>query len=121
MVENDEGKELTVIFFASAQGNEAVREWLKEELTEDQRRAVGKDIAAVEFGWPIGMPTVRKLYNELWEVRTIFKDGIARVLFTIDGDKMVLLHGFKKKSNKAPLNEIETAGKRLALYKEMFQ
>jgi phage-related protein len=65
----------------------------------------------VQYGWPIGMPVVKALsgYKKLWEVRTELKDGISRILFTIYGDVMVLLHGFVKKSQKIPKKEIDIA------------
>jgi phage-related protein len=69
----------------------------------------------VEFGWPIGMPTCRALGKGLYEVRTNLKDRIARVMFTIAGDKMVLLHGFIKKSQTTSESDIELARKRLQL------
>jgi len=114
---SDEGKKISATFFVTEQGNEPVREWLKEELTTEQRKAVGTDMKTVEFGWPMGMPTVRKLEAELWEVRTRFQEGIARVVFSVADDKMVLLHGFIKKSQKTRSEDLETARKRLALYK----
>jgi hypothetical protein len=42
-------------FYRRLSGTEPVRDWLKSLSVED-RRIVGTDIAAVEFGWPIGMP-----------------------------------------------------------------
>jgi phage-related protein len=60
------------------------------------------------------MPLIRKLEPGLWEVRSSLKDGIARVIFTVDGDMMVLLHGFVKKSQKTPPSELKTAKQRLA-------
>ena len=69
----------------------------------------------VEFGWPIGMPTCRALGKGLYEVRTNLKDRIARVMFTIAGDKMVLLHGFIKKSQTTPESDIQLARKRQQL------
>ncbi len=84
------------------------------ELSDDDRKIVGVAIQKVEFGWPIGMPYSRKLENKLWEVRTNLTDGkIARVIFTLTGDDMVLLHGFIKKTQKTPTTELETARKRL--------
>ena len=110
---NDEGKTLSVKFFGSEQGKEPVRKWLKEELTPEQRKAVGEDIKTVEFNWPIGMPIVRKINAGLWEIRTKFQEGIARVFFTVRGDKMILLHGFHKRSQKTPLKDLDTARDRL--------
>jgi phage-related protein len=54
----------------------------------------------------------------LWEVRSRVPDGIARVLFTVDGNIMILLHGFIKKSQKIPKNELKTALSRLKQYQE---
>lgn len=53
-------KRVPAIFFRTAAGREPVRDWLKELPTRD-RKAIGDDIRAVEFGWPMGMPLVRPL------------------------------------------------------------
>jgi phage-related protein len=112
-----EGKRIVAVFYVSEHGSEPVRKWLKEDLTLQQRKSVGEDLKTVEFNWPIGMPTVRKLFPDLWEVRTKFQGGIARVMFTVEADRMILLHGFVKKSNKTPKEELSTAIKRLSAYK----
>jgi phage-related protein len=89
-----------------------VREWLKGLEPED-RKVIGEDIKDVEFSWPIGMPLVRSLGRELWEVRSSLLDGrTARVVFCIEGECMVLLHGFIKKTRKAPQHDIDLALKR---------
>lgn len=103
---------LSVKFFRTANGKEPVREWLKS-LAPDIRKTIGEDIKTVQFGWPVGMPIVRKLEPDLWEVRTSIKDGIVRVLFTLSDNKMILLHGFIKKSQKTPKNDLNTARRRL--------
>ncbi len=64
------------------------------------RSLCAKSYKTVQFGWPLGMPLIRKLEPDLWEVRSNLKNRIARVLFTISTDKMILLHGFIKKSQK---------------------
>lgn len=61
---------------------------------------------------------VEKLGPYLWEVRTKVPNGIARVLFTVDGHTMILLHGFIKKTRKIPQKEINTARARLRQYQE---
>lgn len=75
---------------------------------------IGEDIKTAQFGWPLGMPLIRKLEHGLWEVRSNTDHGIARVLFTVDGNTMILLHGFVKKSQKTPLTDLNTARRRLA-------
>ena len=108
---------LEVVFYRSEVGNEPVREWLKE-LPRDDKRRIGEDIKTAQYGWPLGMPLIGKIKKDLWEVRTKLKDGIARVFFTVDGSNMILLHGFIKKSQKTPQNELNTAKVRLRSYKE---
>lgn len=102
---------LTVRFYVTASGSEPVREWLKS-LPPEARSAIGGDIKTVQYGWPLGMPLVRKMGAGLWEVRSTIPDGIARVLFTTVGASMVLLHGFIKKSAKTPDDDLKLAKQR---------
>jgi phage-related protein len=108
---------LKVHFYKTSAGAEPVRKWLKS-LSPIQKKILGEDIKTVQFGWPLGMPLVEKLKPFLWEVRSKIPDGIARVLFTVDGNMMILLHGFIKKSQKIPKNELKTALSRLKEYQE---
>lgn len=95
-------KRLPARFYRSDSGREPVREWLKGLDTSD-RKIIGEDIKDVEFSWPIGMPLVRPLGRELWEVRSALPHGrIARVLFCVEENCMILLHGFMKKPKKHP-------------------
>ena len=61
-------KRLPARFYRSDTGREPVREWLKS-LDAGDRRIIGADIKDVEFSRPIGMPLVRSLGREIWEVR----------------------------------------------------
>ena len=106
------GKKIRAAFYATGSGNEPVRSWLKELSAED-RKVLGEDIAAVEFTWPVGMPLVRPLKQGLWEVRsTLSGNRIARILFCHSDDRMVLLHGFIKKSRTTPDEDLALARKR---------
>jgi phage-related protein len=106
---------LDAIFYRSASGNEPVRKWLKE-LDRTSRRAIGEDIAYVQYKWPIGKPRVDHLRGSIWEVRSTLETTIARTLFAVDGNKMILLHGFIKKTQQTPTNEIALAEKRFKEY-----
>lgn len=105
---------LEVRFFASSQGTEPVRDWLRS-LPAADRRTIGEDLKTVQFGWPLGMPLVRKLAERLWEVRVHLDDRTARVLFTVVDGKMVLLNGFIKKSRATPKAEFDLTRQRLRL------
>jgi Phage derived protein Gp49-like (DUF891) len=58
---------LQVFFYCTASGREPVREWLKS-LPLEERKIIGEDIKTIQFGFPLGMPLVRKLKAGLWEV-----------------------------------------------------
>ena len=103
---------LSVRFFRETTGTEPVRDWLKR-LPIEERRDIGADINTVQFGWPIGMPVVDHVDGDIWEVRTRLATRIARVLFAIEGDVMVLLHGFIKKERKTPKADLDLAKQRL--------
>jgi phage-related protein len=113
LVMDDDDILLQVVFFRTDHGGEPVREWLKS-LPLDEKRIIGEDIKTVQFGWPLGMPTIRKMEPGLWEVRSRLKNRIARVLFTVNNNMMVLLHGFIKKSDKTPQDDLNIAHQRLA-------
>lgn len=99
---------LEVRFFRTETENEPVREWLRSLPGED-KKMIGEDIKTVQYGWPIGMPLVRKLCNGLWEVRTKLDNKISRVLFTLYGNQIILLHGFIKKTEKTPKDDLGLA------------
>jgi len=85
------------------------------KLGKDDRYTIGVDLKTVEFGWPLGMPLVRSMknYDQLWEVRSkISGNRIARVLFTVHDSRMVLLHGFIKKTQKSPKSDLDLADDR---------
>jgi phage-related protein len=105
---------LLVAFFRTETGREPVREWLKS-LPREERRVIGEDIKLVQFCWPLGMPLVRKLAAGLWEIRSRLAGRIARVLFTTGEGRMILLHGFIKKSQKTPAEDLELAKSRLRM------
>ena len=94
------GKRIAVKFFQTKAGNEPVKNWMIT-LRKADKVAIGVAVKEVEYGWPLGMPVVKKMDDRLWEVRTDISDKrIARVLFTVRQSDMVLLHGFIKKSQK---------------------
>lgn len=105
-----QGKRVPAIFYRTEAGGEPVREWIKRLSPEDRKR-IGEDIKTVEFGWPVGMPVCRPLGEGIYEVRTgLGQNRVARVLFYIDRKgRMVLLHGFIKKTRKTPREDLGLA------------
>lgn len=105
-------KKVPARFYLSPTGANPVRDWLVALPVVD-RRQVGHDIGAVEYGWPVGMPLCRSLGEGLWEVRsTLPSRRIARVLFCLVGGELILLHAFVKKAQKTPPDDLALARKR---------
>jgi phage-related protein len=108
---------LKVVFFKTTTGNEPVREWLKE-LSREDCKTIGTDILTVQYAWPVGKPLVDNLGDGIWEVRSRLKNRIARTLFVMVDQEIVLLHGFIKKQQKTPQDEFDLAKKRKRQYLE---
>jgi len=106
-------KRIAAHFYATAAGREPVRDWLLS-LDRADRKIIGEDIATAEFGWPVGMPICRSLGGGLFEIRSnLSGQRIARTIFGISDERIVLLNGFVKKSRKTPKTELDLARKRM--------
>src|ERR1700733_4608003 len=106
--ESPPDKIITVVFFKEESGSEPVRKWLKS-LTKPIREIIGNDMKTIQHGWPLGMPLVRSLGKSLWEIRSSIPNGIARIIFMMINGEMVLFHGFIKKTQKTPSQDIQIA------------
>jgi phage-related protein len=104
-----EGPVLRCVFFRTEAGNEPVREWLRDDVTAEARKTIGGDILTVQKTWPIGKPLVDTLSDGLREVRSTHDKIEYRVIFMLDGGTMVLLHGFKKDTQRTRRADLEVA------------
>jgi phage-related protein len=102
---------MDVVFYRTDSDAEPVRDWLKD-LAKPDKRIIGGDIKTVQFGWPLGMPVVRKPGQGLLEIRSRLDKRIARVLLTVQDDTMILLHGFIKTSQKTAKVGLDLARQR---------
>lgn len=105
-------KKLPIVFFKLGSGKEPVREWLKSLVKKDCR-TIGEDLQTLEYGWPRGMPLCRSMGDGLFEVRSnLSSERIARIIFCIYQSRMVLLHGFIKKTQKTSSPDLQLARRR---------
>jgi phage-related protein len=101
-----------LVFYRTSSGNEPVRDWIKA-LNALDRLVIGQDLMRAQWRWPVGMPLCRALGQGLWEIRTeLPSKRIARVLLCLDEGVLVALHGFIKKTQKTPDDELTLARKR---------
>lgn len=106
------------MFYRTQGGTEVVRDWLRS-LDEADRQAVGLDLMRVQYRWPVGMPLCRALGDGLWEVRTSLPSNrIARVLFSVQQGRILVLHGFIKKTQKTPADDMALARRRNREYEK---
>jgi phage-related protein len=83
-------------------------------LPADDRRAIGIDLATVQVGWPLGMPLCRSLGTGLWELRSALPSRrIARLLFFVGEGRIGVVHGFIKKTQKTPAEDLQLARRRM--------
>lgn len=109
-------------FYKDKKGNEPVKEYiisLKKKNSKDSLIKLQKiqDYLNIlrENGTRAGMPFVRHLDGELWELRPL-KDRI--LFFAYNGNDIILLSQFHKKTQKTPLREIKKANKLMKDYLE---
>lgn len=111
---------LQVVFFETKNKKQPVRDFILS-LKQNDRKIIGVDIFVVQKTFPLGLPLVRKMKNNLWEIRSTISQGIVRIFFTIENNFLILLHGFVKKTQKTPEQELAVALARLKEFKEMNQ
>jgi phage-related protein len=104
----------TVEFYTDARGNSPVVKFLAS-LPPQERAKIARVLNLLqEFGPLLGMPHARPV-GDLWELRT----GAGRLFyFAYTGRRFIILHGYRKQSQKTPKREIETAMRRWADFLE---
>lgn len=106
---------MQLIFFRTSRGDEPVRDYILS-LPEEEKALVDAFLSKLAQEGYLPPPFVRKLkgVDKLWELRP----GRHRVIyFYYDGNKAVLLHAFKKQSQKTPEKEIQVALQRMKMVK----
>ena len=99
--------------------DEAVKSFVRELPAGLLARYLRLTDMMLEFGANLGMPHTRAMSDGLFELRVKGKEGIARVFYcTLVGQRIVMLHGFAKKSQQTPPKELKLARQRLAEVKK---
>ena len=105
---------MKVTFYETASGRSPVTDFIDKQPAKDQAVIVVALEDVEEHGFAAKGVQFRQLQGKLWEIKLKAPSGGYRLLYaTLDKDNMVILHGFKKKTQKTPPKEINTALKRL--------
>ena len=100
----------TVVFYRDEQGGTPVLEFLKG-LDHEAQQSIGWAIEQLRTrNVRAREPLVKHLEGKLWELRRESKTNIYRVIyFFFMGRRIVLVHGFQKKTTKTPPQELVLA------------
>ncbi len=102
-------------FYASDTGSEPVRVWL-DALSKEVRNRIGTDMRKVQVGWPLVQTSsyVGSFGRGLWEVRSTHDGNDYRVLFCVNDETLVALHGLQKTTQKTPDSDIALGRTRMS-------
>ncbi len=107
-----------VVLYRNPGGDYPVRQFIDSLEIKAQLKVRNMIKLLQEFGISLGLPHAKKLTGTLlWELRILGSHSIRVLYVAVAGKKFVLLHGFKKKTDKTPSKEIKTAQDRLLEYK----
>jgi len=101
-----------IVLFESNRGEKPVEEFIND-LSDISTAKIAHNLDLLEeYGHQLGMPHSKKIDKELYELRIRGTEEI-RIFYTFRKNRIYLLHGFKKKTQKTPSKEILIAFKRL--------
>lgn len=106
-------------YYVTKSGNCPVKEFIDSLSPEGKARYVFIAQLMKDYGINVREPYVKQItgHRKLFEMRLKDRSGISRILyFAHTGRKLILLHGFTKKTEKTPKKEIETAEQRMKDY-----
>lgn len=106
-----------VIYYISPSGNNPIDDFL-ESLSENQQSKLIRIFHYIkEYGLQSVIPHIRKLSGTpFWEIRILGHDNIRTIYVVPKEQRVLILHGFIKKSPKTPTKEINIALNRFQEY-----
>jgi phage-related protein len=102
------------LYYKTKSGHSPVQAFIDGLSFKTQRKFFAKIGWLEEHGPRLVEPHAKKLEQDLYELRFEGEDGTIRVIyFFYIGKKIILVNGFKKKTQKTPRREIELAKRRM--------
>ena len=105
---------MRVVFYSKARGEKPAYDFIKKLSVKDRARILACLKSIEELGFECPRVQFRQIRGALWEIKIKTHSGGYRLFYvTACSETIVLLHGYKKQSQKAPRKEIEKAEKRM--------
>lgn len=102
--------EWVILFYQDRRGRDPVLQFINDLPIEEQAKVRNMLRLLREFGTSLGMPHARHIEGKLWELRS----GAIRLFYiAVVGRRFIVLHGYRKRSAKAPRQEVATALRRM--------
>jgi len=106
-----------IIFYEKEDDTSPVKDFLESLPPKHRAKAMREINLLEEYGISLIEPHAKHIKGKLWELRIESAGDISRIFyFAHVGKKIVLLHGFVKKTRKTPAKEIGVAGDNLEDY-----
>ncbi len=103
-----------IMLYESTTGDKPVERFIKSLEEKGQAKVHNAIELLKEYGIRLGSPHSKKLLGtSLWELRILGTDTIRIFYIAISGQRFLLLHGFKKKTQKTLIKDIHIAQNRL--------
>lgn len=101
-----------IVFFATSRGERPVEKYLNLQQ-KSARAKIGHllDLLA-KHGYVLGIPHAKRIMPEIYELRVRGKEEL-RIFYTFRRKEIILLHAFKKQTQKTLRKEIDIALERL--------
>jgi len=107
-----------IIYYESLSGDLPVYNFIESLNSKAKSKVSNTFDLLTEYGIKLGLPHVKKVTGtEIWELRILGGDSIRIFYIATTGRVFLMLHGFIKKSQKAPKKEIKVAIARLKEHK----
>jgi len=105
---------MKIVFYTNARKTRPVYDFITKLAVKDRAKILAclSNIEALGFDSP--RVQFRQIHGALWEIKIKTQSSGYRLFYVAIGScTLVLLHAYKKQSQKAPKKEIEKAEKRM--------
>jgi phage-related protein len=104
---------MKIEYYTTSSGRKPVVDYIRMQPKIDKAGLIEALDMIETYGFNAPRVNFRHIRGKLWEIK-IERNLSHRIFYvSVDKDEIVLLHGYLKKSQKAPDNEIKLAEKRM--------